>query len=282
VAGAKFGWVPSFFDIKRSYGTDLLKGQEEDTGTASVSQKHQVLITLPRPKPTSRPFGNRQFAPNHRLFTRFVRARQTDFPITMHTESMKQISDTHSESLEAVVEPTALFVQEMRASVFGWSPEERHRLVTSVAINPSVPEEVQRLIVTSKNLLIYACFYYPFVVTAMQTAFSALELAIKLKAAQSGSPKKLSGLRQAMDLAIAENWIRDEGLEVPPQEEIRETPEGEPEIVETARARPYVEFLAADYPKTRNDLAHGSGYLHNAGASKVLTVNRLINQIYPD
>jgi hypothetical protein len=184
--------------------------------------------------------------------------------------------------MEEVTHPDALFDQEIRATMFGWTPAERYSLVQSIPINSSIPEDVQRLLVTAKNLLIYACFYYPFNITAMQTALSALELAIRKKAESEGITSKLSGLQNAMEMALKHRWISDAGLSwIPAPRRLVVGLDGEMEYVDDLTAGPYVDVLKAVLPKMRNSLAHGSGFLDNGGASKVLVVNELVNQMFP-
>ena len=166
--------------------------------------------------------------------------------------------------------------------MFGWSPAERHGLVQSVPINSTIPEDVQRLLITAKNLLIYACFYYPFNVTATSTALSALELAIRRKAELEGITSKLPGLHSALELALKNQWISDDGLsQIPLRRRLTTGATGEIEYVDDSTAGPYVDVLKTVLPKMRNSLAHGTGFLEKNGASKVLVVNELINQIFP-
>lgn len=185
--------------------------------------------------------------------------------------------------MELVIKPSELHKLDPRAEIFGWSPDERYKLVESVAINSAVPEHVQRLIVTSKNLIIHSCLYYPFNITEVQTAFSALELAIRLRAENEGLKIVFKGLRGAMEFAVRSSWVSDNGIPIPPPPKtFHLTSDGEIEEIDAPILRPYVEVLAEFMPKIRNELAHGSGYLHSGGASKVLMINHLINQIFPD
>jgi hypothetical protein len=185
--------------------------------------------------------------------------------------------------MEEVKRPKNLFELDSRAKLFSWGPEERYELVTQVQITNTTPEPVQRLIVTAKNLIIYACFYYPFNITAVMTAFSALELAIRLKAENGKIDVKLKGLHDALRLAVDRHWISDQGLSVPSKwEKLVVDAEGRIKSEEVPLEKPYVEILVESMPKTRNALAHGSNFLHNSGSLEVRLVTELINQIYPD
>lgn len=185
--------------------------------------------------------------------------------------------------MESIINPSKLHQLDPRSEMFGWTPEERFALVDSVSINDSVPERVRRLVITSKNLIIHSCLYYPYNITAVQTAFSALELAIRLRVETEGLNITFKGLRGAMEFAVRSSWISDGGLPLPSAPTAYHfTSEGGIEEFEAPVLRPYVEVLAEFMPKIRNELAHGSGYLHSGGAGKVLMINHLINQIFPD
>jgi hypothetical protein len=184
--------------------------------------------------------------------------------------------------MESVICPSKIHDIDERARIFGWSPDERSQLMQSVEISDSVPEHVHRLLVTSKNLIIFSCYYYPFNVTAVQTAFAALEMAIRLRAEAEQLPVRLKGLKDAMDLAVRLSWISDDGLPVPNvPRAIHIASDGEVEEEEAGPLKPYVEVLAEFMPKIRNQLAHGSGFMSNHGASNVLMIGSLINQLFP-
>ncbi|SHN44829.1 hypothetical protein SAMN05192549_12714 [Duganella sacchari] len=184
--------------------------------------------------------------------------------------------------MEAVISPSELYQLDPRAKMFGWTPEERFALMSSVSISDAIPEQVHRQVVTAKNLIIHSCLYYPYNVTAIQIAFAALEMAIRLRTECEGHTVAIKGLRAAMQHAVRSKWISDEGLPLPKRPtSFRMSSEGHLEEFEPPLVRSYVEVLAEFMPKIRNELAHGSGYLHNGGASKVLIVNHLINQLFP-
>jgi hypothetical protein len=183
--------------------------------------------------------------------------------------------------MEELMSPDNLGDLDIRSRVFGWNPRERYDFISSVKIDPAVPEEVQRLLMTAKNLIIYSCFHYPFNVIAAQTAFSALELAIRLRSDADGFTEKLTGLHAAMQRALEEKWISDDEILCcsrrqqnifGPQEAISYT--------ELSSEQQFVEVLAKIFPKYRNVLAHGSSSMDNLGASMALDVNRMINQIF--
>ncbi|NRR32211.1 hypothetical protein HSX11_18715 [Oxalobacteraceae bacterium] len=185
--------------------------------------------------------------------------------------------------MESVISPSEIHKLDPRAIMFGWTPEKRFVLMESVPISRNVPEHVHRLIVTSKNLIIHSCHYYPFNVTAMQAAFSALELAINLRAEAEGKTAVFRGLRDAMDHAVRNSWISDVGLPIPQiPKALQITPRGELEEIDSPVLRQYVEVLAKFMPKIRNALAHGSSYMNSNGANRVLMINHLVNQLFPE
>lgn len=182
--------------------------------------------------------------------------------------------------MEELISPDSLNALDIRAQMLGWKPVERHELVASVAIDAGVPEEVQRLLVTAKNLIVYSCFHYPFNMVAAQTAFSAFELAVRLRSEAEGHVGKLKGLHDAIQRAVREEWIRDDTTLNRPRLQQMVSSEGEVTYVEIPATEPFVEVLGRVFPKYRNALAHGSSTMDNLGASMVLDVNRMINQIF--
>ena len=134
---------------------------------------------------------------------------------------------------------------------------------------------------TAKNLVIYSCFHYPLNMVAAQTAFSAIELAVRLRSDKEGLAGKLQGLHHAMQRAIIEKWIADDATLCSPipsffvsDAETREAP------IDKACADQFVDVLAQVFPKYRNAMAHGSSIMNNAGADMVLDAIRIVNQIF--
>lgn len=182
--------------------------------------------------------------------------------------------------MEELNSPETLATLDIRARMLGWDPRERHELVASVPIDEAVPEAVQRLLMTAKNLIVYSCFHYPFNMVAAQTAFSAIELAIRLRSEADGHVGKLRGLHDAIQRAIDEKWIADDATLNRPRLQQIVSPAGEVTYKEVPAVEPFVAILGRVFPKYRNDLAHGSSNMDNLGASMVLDVNRMINQIF--
>lgn len=182
--------------------------------------------------------------------------------------------------MEELNSPETLDTLDIRARMMGWTPRERHELVASVPIDEAVPEAVQRLLMTAKNLIVYSCFHYPFNMVAAQTAFSAVELAIRMRSEAEGHVGKLRGLHDAIQRAIDEKWIADDSTLNRPRLQQIVSVAGEVTYEEVPAVEPFVAILGRVFPKYRNDLAHGSSIMDNLGASMVLDVNRMINQIF--
>lgn len=183
--------------------------------------------------------------------------------------------------MEELLGPDNLGELDIRARMFGWDPHERHALMSSVDIAVTVPEQVQRLLMTAKNLVVYSCFHYPFNMVAAQTAFSAIELSVRLRSDADGLTGKVRGLHDAMQRAINEKWISDdETLCRPRRQQQVFSPEMGLTYIELPVVEQFVEVLGRVFPKYRNALAHGHSIMDNLGADMVLDVNRVINQIF--
>ncbi|MBW3499927.1 hypothetical protein [Janthinobacterium sp. NKUCC08_JDC] len=183
--------------------------------------------------------------------------------------------------MEELVNPDNLVELDIRALMFGWDVHERHALMSSVEIAVAVPERVQRLLMTAKNLVIYSCFHYPFNMVAAQTAFSAIELAVRLRSEAECITGRVRGLHDAMQRAIDKKWITDdETLGHSRLQQQVFNPETGFTYIDLTAVEQYVEVLGKVFPQYRNALAHGNGIMDNLGASMVLDVNRIVNQIF--
>lgn len=107
--------------------------------------------------------------------------------------------------MEELVEPDNICELDIRARMFGWSPSERHALVLSVDIVETVPEAVQRLLMTAKNLIVFSCFHYPFNMVAAQTALSAIELAVRLRSEADDFPATSGGCTTPCNARLMRN-----------------------------------------------------------------------------
>lgn len=160
--------------------------------------------------------------------------------------------------------------------------EDLHRRAASIELHAGVPETIRSHFETSRNLIVYSWFFYPFNMTAELAAYTTVEFALRTKFNDRKTPFK-----HLLQRAVDGGLIKDLGFSVPVRkaEAIRERNEGLPpefQIPEPTLLREYSDTLIRSIPYLRNQLAHGSTMLHHHGASTVHTCAELINQLFPN
>lgn len=135
-----------------------------------------------------------------------------------------------------------------------------HQSVASITLHAGVPEDIRSHFAQAQNLAVYSWFHYQFNVTSQLMGFVTVEYALKRK---TGSKARFKSL---IERAIAEGWIQDDGFSIA---KLHENPEGS-----------YVEVLARVMPSLRNDLAHGTGMLHNNALSSLRICADFVNQLF--
>jgi hypothetical protein len=128
--------------------------------------------------------------------------------------------------------------------------EER---VSDVPTVSTAPEEVQNLLTTAKNLLLYSWYYYPFSTTASLQSSIALERALKIKL--KAKPTETLGplLKKAINLGL----ITDEGSK-----------------------QNLTEVLLKIFPCFRNVIAHGDIFLRDDGFLHLEVATQAIAQLF--
>jgi hypothetical protein len=152
----------------------------------------------------------------------------------------------------------------------------------SIQLHEGVPEEVRNHFQTARNLIVYSWFYYPLNVTAELCAYTSVEYAVRIK---TGDTTGRLPFKELLEVAVAENWMRDEGFshvkgKYESLREFNETLPPEYQHPQSQLQQEYCKVLTDSMPKLRNTLAHGSTFLHNGGAFTVRICADLINQLF--
>jgi len=183
-----------------------------------------------------------------------------------------------------------------------------HQELTEIRIDRSVPEDVQQLFETAKNVSLYSWFVYRFHQVAESVAFQALELGLSMRCEADRNfrtPKHRRSLRKYLAHALSARWIDigdftglqqvatgrarmrkiveaiADGVRTEPIR-IQEPTEAEVEkaLAELSSAK-YIEQLMQAISNHRNELAHGSRMLAPRSRSVLRVVADLLNQLYP-
>jgi hypothetical protein len=187
--------------------------------------------------------------------------------------------------------------------------EQRHRVLSEIRLNGSVPVQVRQLFETAKNLSLYSWFAYRFHQVSELISFTALEMALRDRfltenPPQADSTQRAPSLHALLQHAKVNKWITNEGfpslyeqarllaehnkvLKILQEHDFEEEPimpieeAGEEEIAAAIADMDMAEAVANNANKIRNNLAHGSSTLH-PGSVTTLRINaEVINQIYP-
>jgi hypothetical protein len=148
--------------------------------------------------------------------------------------------------------------------------------VERITLSSAVPESIREHFDVARNLLLYSWFEHRFMPVAEMHAFSSVEYALRLK---SGKPKLM--LKQGIELAIKENWIKDNGFRhyrVRQEEFDGNEPATKNQDVNDVHT--YCKVLLNSIPDYRNTLAHGNTVFHPFGHRMVTKCADLINQLF--
>ena len=193
-------------------------------------------------------------------------------------------------SLDEICEP------DKRQKLFlGISLNGNHAKLSRIKLNRRVPVEVRQLFETAKNLSLYSWFVYRFHQVSELTAYSALEMALRLRYEKEVGKKrrvldldmrkKTTGLI-IIDLAAYRNETEKskKSLEV---DRVLLTAVNRFRLIrrlnkksESSKRTDIVSGIVDSFAILRNELAHGSSTLHPNSIATLQVVAEVINQIY--
>jgi hypothetical protein len=179
-----------------------------------------------------------------------------------------------------------------RWSYFSRDLADHHALISSIELNPSVPEKVCQHFENARNTWLYAFFAYRLLSVASLAVHVACEAAVKARAEQDGLPASKTGnLLNLLDEAVSRGWLTDEGFSASADREAhwidhREIglalghsdigPWQEPEDPQehTRRVVTAIRML-------RNSMAHGDTHLVPNLSPTFQAAADFINQLFP-
>lgn len=149
--------------------------------------------------------------------------------------------------------------------------------IESITLMQSVAESVRVQFDAARNLLLYSWFVYSFIPIAQLHAFSSVEYAIRIK---SGKPLML---KAGLELAIREQWIKDNGFRyynINVRQDVLgdDTPPASSPDAKDIQA--YCKILLDSFPYLRNELAHGNPMTYLGGLDLFAICADLINQLF--
>jgi hypothetical protein len=159
---------------------------------------------------------------------------------------------------EEILEPDSRFknlvlVDEVAGIVRPLDLGDHYAVMAEITLPDNIPESVRAQFDKARNVFIYGWFDYELLSVANGFAYSALELALRIKIAGRESELGRSpGLRKLLSISVKQGWLTDERLR-------------------HVSDRPIADGFCASLPELtsnlRNEFAHGSYYVFSPGMS---------------
>ena len=153
---------------------------------------------------------------------------------------------------------------------------DRYHAVEQITLSKRVPDRIREHFDTARNLLVYSWFVYRFIPVAELHAYASLEYALKER---NGASEK--GLRRLLELAVERGWIKDSSFNHF-QQDVEDAAEGRivSENLDSSDVQDYCKILVDMLPYLRNEIAHGSSFLHPNRLTTLAICADLINQLF--
>lgn len=195
-------------------------------------------------------------------------------------------------SLDPLKPLAEVFIPDERWTFFSTTLEAHHVLISSIQLNPSVPEDVGQHFENARNVWLYAYFSYSLLTVALATVHMACESAVKARARQEGLPGwEKKRLYELLDVAIANRWLVDAGFVAAAHREGRWEEEramllaiGAADIgsyIKPTDDQDHSKRVVGSIRELRNSLAHGEPLLTNSISPTFRAAADLINQLFP-
>jgi hypothetical protein len=167
--------------------------------------------------------------------------------------------------------------------------EDHHALIDGITLRDVVPPNVRLLFDSARNAYLYSYFAHRLLMVADLQVQVSVEFALREKAIAEG--RKVSerwGMGRLFKLAIAEQWIVDDGFsvhrrnEAARKERLELYAELDPKIEykPPADSQAYCRVLAESFPSLRNMHAHGSESIYPSVLGTFEIAADLIHQLF--
>lgn len=185
-----------------------------------------------------------------------------------------------------------VLVPDERWRFFSRALEDHHAMISSIALNDSVPEKVHQQFENARNAWLYAFFAYRLLAVAELAVHVACEAAVKARAEQDGLPASKTGnLVNLLNEAVSRGWLTDEGFSASADREARWNEQrevllavGRPDIgpwQEPEDPQDHTRRVVTAIRKLRNSMAHGNPHLVPNLSPTFQAAADFINQLFP-
>lgn len=184
--------------------------------------------------------------------------------------------------------------------------EQQHSTLAGIQLHEGVPLEVRQLFETAKNVSLYTWFVYRFHQVAQLVAYTALERALKVRAARETgitADNVKQSFRVLLQDAVQKSWLKPERFSDTKQlahqhleqeqvmrmiqgNRIGDQPVEIPKISDTdilarrTQMTDYVNRIVNGLRHVRNHLAHGEPLLMPGSEETLRVVAETINQLF--
>jgi hypothetical protein len=203
----------------------------------------------------------------------------------------KRPGGEHLRSLKEVFQPDPrmehLVVPTEEGSFRPFSLQDFHSGLEGIRLHEAVPDDIWVHFETARNLVLFSWFVYRFQSVGKLQALASLEFALRERVRREDGPIP-KGLRQLLHHAVQKGWVS--ATSIAAYQEIRQRQHAFVESTSgLSGGRPaiplldpnsYLEQLADELPRLRNEFAHGSDMLMGQGARMLRLCADFINQLF--
>lgn len=209
---------------------------------------------------------------------------------------MEQVQDP-LKPLEKILEP------DEREAYLSGTLEDVHRVLSTITLQDNVPVDVRQLFETAKNICLYSYFVYRFHQVSELVAYSAMEMALRIRYERENPESKPKMLSKLLKHAESQGWLQEERFsyrqEIAYQnaemknlfkiiesgalaagEEIPLEAPTDADIKASLNELDLISGIVNSAAKLRNSLAHGSNTLHPESLTTLRITAEVINQVF--
>tara|TARA_R110001583_G_scaffold191671_2_gene357305 strand:+ start:20 stop:547 length:528 start_codon:yes stop_codon:yes gene_type:complete len=154
---------------------------------------------------------------------------------------------------------------ELLSRVNGYLPniEKMHKVISQEKLNAEVPNDIQGQFNVARNMALYTYYLYALAPEVQLKTYTIIEHALRVKA----NSKKRLMLRNLLELAIKNEWIKDKGFR---------------HLKSTDDSMEWCNSLIKVIPSLRNSQAHGSTLLEPSCFHHIFVCADFLNQLFPN
>jgi len=140
--------------------------------------------------------------------------------------------------------------------------EKMYEVISHEKLNSNVPDEIKGQFNVARNMALYTYYLYALAPEVQLKTYTIIEHALRLKA----NSKKRLMLRNLLELAVKNEWIKDRGFR---------------HLKISDDSMEWCHNLITVIPSLRNSQAHGSTLLEPSCLHHIFVCADFLNQLFP-